>query len=239
MMQHSFQRAHWFWRPIYAEDTEILDTLNCKYFLWYCDFSNRALIYQACKHLCDKLRQYKQGINIDEECPALNNNQDEEHDEKNMVQKTSHQLCNKFPALVLGPVASSVKEALSHDLQALAVTMQAYCLEVMSWLCSTTFWKLDRSRKLVFNFLGYPSALKSIFWCCFAWYGWSTPSSSPTSSSWLMGPAEVIFIQEHNHLCWRCAPKSIVIKTSALSESWLRRPVLGLSLGRSRLQSSP
>lgn len=67
----------------YIDDPAILDSFNSEYFSWFCNFSKCVGICQACKDLHDKLRWYKQGINLDEDHPAFANNQNKEDNNDN------------------------------------------------------------------------------------------------------------------------------------------------------------
>lgn len=119
-LQHKYclQWAHQIWRP--TNEPATLDSFNQKYFPQYCDFSNHVHIYQAHKYLCDNLRLYKQGINLDKDHHAFRNNQNKDDEDKNYGAESP----SKPPHFCwTDPIVSSVKESLSHDLQALIFTM--------------------------------------------------------------------------------------------------------------------
>ncbi len=51
----------------YTDDAEELHNFHREYFSWYCDFTTHNKVYQARKRLCDKLCQYQQGVDLDED----------------------------------------------------------------------------------------------------------------------------------------------------------------------------
>ena len=56
-----------------TKDLQAFDNFNCKYFGCYCNFISHGRIYQAHKHLHDKLCCYKQGVDLDKDRPVFRN----------------------------------------------------------------------------------------------------------------------------------------------------------------------